>query len=708
MRKGKQLLSVFLALFIVALLTGSALASETRMTEVTAGTMVVIPYTTTAIASDSDGNGYYEDVAYYSLTYTSDNLTAGNDYMLMVVKSSAYDGINGYTINPDNIIYIDQVKAVADNTDVSLTFPSIYPSSITNCHVLLGGTFNNLVSSPCKIAEISSATVTLQSIAITTPATKLIYTVGDTLDITGLVVTRTYCDGGTEAESITAANVTGFNSSAPAVSQTLTITIDGQTTTYTISIITAQNSSISPTTAPFDKNISAQADINITLILYGNTLTSITNETATLVLDTDYSVSENTVSIKKDYLTAQEVGTTILIFNFSAGDCQTITITVSDSTIMQQASIPEATPESGEVLRGTQVSLTTATEGAAIYYTIDGNNPTVQSTVYSAETPIVINSDTILKAMAVKDAVYSQVMTATYTLSDTEAVASAKDYLIYGTISGVNTASNNITSNLSLPSIGLNGTTISWTVAPAGIIAADGSVIRPAVDTEVTLTATISKGTTSDTKEFVVTVKAAISNQPGFNISSIPNNTLKLGDDFFDMSSDAMNDPQATTMIASLLKDGINKNIAYFKFGGKWYAPFELTEEQFLDPAYALTDPQVNAIRGFNKWYKAGSEIVDLRPGTYTITPINQFSSGFRITANNVPAAAYFNVYKTSSSTLINSVPIAIGSSLNSMPAVFSSISDLEVWIYSDAAGTNKIVELQLEGSSNAGILDYK
>ncbi len=289
-----------------------------------------------------------------------------------------------------------------------------------------------------------------------------------------------------------------------------------------------------------------------------------------------------------------------------------------------------------------------------------------------------------------------------------DSVASDKNALTFDTIKGANTSPDNIIANLSLPTSGLNGTTISWIATPAGIIAADGSVTRPAVDTAVTLTATISKGTTSDTKEFVVTVKAAISNQPGFNISSIPNNTLKLGDDFFDMSSDAMNDPQATTMIASLLKDGINKNIAYFKFGGKWYAPFELTEEQFLDPAYALTDPQVNAIRGFNKWYKAGSEIVDLRPGTYTITPINQFSSGFRITANNVPAAAYFNVYKTSSSTLINSVPIAIGSSLNSMPAVFSSISDLEVWIYSDAAGTDKIAELKLEGGSNAGILDYE
>ena len=194
-----------------------------------------------------------------------------------------------------------------------------------------------------------------------------------------------------------------------------------------------------------------------------------------------------------------------------------------------------------------------------------------------------------------------------------------------------------------------------------------------------------------------------------FNIGVIPDNTLKLGDDFFDLGSDAIIDPQATIPIASLLKEGSNKNKAYFKFGGKWYAPFDLTDEQFLNPAYALSDEQVNAISGFNEWYKPGSEIIDLKGlGTYTITPINQFSSAFSITINNVPGAAYYNVYKKSNSTLVNSVPVAISNSTNSMSAVFSSVSDIEVWIYSDAGGTNKIEELKLEGDSRAGILISK
>ncbi len=81
------------------------------------------------------------------------------------------------------------------------------------------------------------ALATLQSIAITTPATKLSYTVGDILDITGLVVTGTYSDTTTKVETVTASDITGFDSSAPVASQTLTVTVGGKTTTYPIDIV---------------------------------------------------------------------------------------------------------------------------------------------------------------------------------------------------------------------------------------------------------------------------------------------------------------------------------------------------------------------------------------------------------------------------------------------------------------------------------------
>ncbi|MFX3640027.1 MAG: S-layer homology domain-containing protein [Candidatus Pristimantibacillus sp.] len=78
---------------------------------------------------------------------------------------------------------------------------------------------------------------TLSSIAITTPATKLSYNVGEELDITGIVVTGTYSNSKTAAIAITASDVTGFDSSVPVQSQVLTITTGGMTATYTVAIV---------------------------------------------------------------------------------------------------------------------------------------------------------------------------------------------------------------------------------------------------------------------------------------------------------------------------------------------------------------------------------------------------------------------------------------------------------------------------------------
>lgn len=83
---------------------------------------------------------------------------------------------------------------------------------------------------------VQIAAVTLQSIAVTTPANKLLYFVGDALDISGLAVTGTYSNGSTRLETITAANITGFDNTAAAANQILTITVDGKTTTYTVQI----------------------------------------------------------------------------------------------------------------------------------------------------------------------------------------------------------------------------------------------------------------------------------------------------------------------------------------------------------------------------------------------------------------------------------------------------------------------------------------
>lgn len=77
-------------------------------------------------------------------------------------------------------------------------------------------------------------TSVLTSIAIT-PPTKTVYTKGEVLDLTGLVVTGTYSDGSTKAETVGVSNVTGFNADVIG-SQTLTVTVGDKTATFAVTV----------------------------------------------------------------------------------------------------------------------------------------------------------------------------------------------------------------------------------------------------------------------------------------------------------------------------------------------------------------------------------------------------------------------------------------------------------------------------------------
>lgn len=76
----------------------------------------------------------------------------------------------------------------------------------------------------------------IASIDITTEPTKKAYKVGEALDLAGMVVTATYTDNSTSVVNINHVSCTGFNSSAAAASQTVTVTYLGKTDTFTVSI----------------------------------------------------------------------------------------------------------------------------------------------------------------------------------------------------------------------------------------------------------------------------------------------------------------------------------------------------------------------------------------------------------------------------------------------------------------------------------------
>ena len=78
---------------------------------------------------------------------------------------------------------------------------------------------------------------------------------------------------------------------------------------------------------------------------------------------------------------------------------------------------PQATVPSGSYSEKQYVRLSCTTEGSEIYYSLDGNDPTISSTLYQQSTAITISSSATLKAIAIKDGTSSSVMTCTYTIS---------------------------------------------------------------------------------------------------------------------------------------------------------------------------------------------------------------------------------------------------------------------------------------------------
>lgn len=102
---------------------------------------------------------------------------------------------------------------------------------------------------------------------------------------------------------------------------------------------------------------------------------------------------------------------------------------------------PQADPQAGAVASGTEITLTTSTSGALIYYTLDGSDPSDETNeareLYSADNMSVITEDCTLKAAAVLEGVYSAVQTLQYTVSgsgepgDTAPIADGERVVIY-------------------------------------------------------------------------------------------------------------------------------------------------------------------------------------------------------------------------------------------------------------------------------------
>ena len=98
-----------------------------------------------------------------------------------------------------------------------------------------------------------------------------------------------------------------------------------------------------------------------------------------------------------------------------------ISIVVGEENVLQTVATPTFAPSGGTYYEPQVVTISSATAGAQIFYTMDGSTPTVASLPYQGT--LTVNNNVTIKALAVHDTMYnSTVATASYVILDTNSL----------------------------------------------------------------------------------------------------------------------------------------------------------------------------------------------------------------------------------------------------------------------------------------------
>lgn len=164
----------------------------------------------------------------------------------------------------------------------------------------------------------------------------------------------------------------------------------------------------------------------------------ITNGTVTLVCNTENAVIHYTLDG-----TDPDSSSAVYTEPFTLSDDTTVkAIAIKDdktsSIVTKVYEAPEqiiVTEPEIAITENGEVTLVNLTDGATVYYTTDGTDPSSLSQVYS-ET-FVVTDGTTVKAIAIKDNIQSLIVSETYT--------AAKSYAYYGIISGTLDTTEHVT-----------------------------------------------------------------------------------------------------------------------------------------------------------------------------------------------------------------------------------------------------------------------
>lgn len=133
--------------------------------------------------------------------------------------------------------------------------------------------------------SVSVEDITLSSIEVTKLPNKTQYYIGDTLDITGLVVTGTYSNNEKAVLDIALTDIEGFSSTTPQAGQVLTVTKNGKTANFTVDILEVVLENLVITKQPLKKTYYVGDAINLNGLVVTGTYSNGKSEILTVTSD---------------------------------------------------------------------------------------------------------------------------------------------------------------------------------------------------------------------------------------------------------------------------------------------------------------------------------------------------------------------------------------------------------------------------------------
>lgn len=158
------------------------------------------------------------------------------------------------------------------------------------------------------------------------------------------------------------------------------------------------SASITPANVEFDKYESNQSDKAVTVNFNGNTLTGLRAGANTLTETQDYTLSESSLLLKKEFLAGLSVGEHSIVFDFNQGQDPVLKVKIVDSTPSAAITPVNATYDKAENLPQ-DISVSLTLNGHELASITNGNYTLTSGQDYTESSAAVVLSQSYLSTL---------------------------------------------------------------------------------------------------------------------------------------------------------------------------------------------------------------------------------------------------------------------------------------------------------------------